>query len=1020
MRFNNTEKKFELKRRIIDNLRKFVPSKLEEIQDILEGEDEDSWNYEFITCGDEKNKCRKCALDYFLEDLKYIPEITQVGETHAIARLAQAGDIKSRNQLVEGFIRLALKAAKSLFPLGEIEDMVQEACIGLIYAVEKFDIEKNYNFHNYGYKWAWQKASRYVADNGIIRLPVHLMGRIADFVKVNFTLWQKLSREPTDSEIAKEMFTVDSEEIRRELSAEPGFEIEIDHELVDVKFSQKKNEKIERLRELKYIIESQSPISLHNKIGKDNEHLLSDYIEDNTYRPEKSAISSSLKEKLKDAFNNLTDREEKVICLRFGLDDGYRRTLEEVGKEFGVTRERIRQIEAKALKKLRHPNRKRFLKGYKLYPTEDSDVRPSIHLENDRSLLVQIDRIFSRNTIDYWNFLWNSLDGCSIEKIYKGYYMGRNFDLKNNLHHRKRIVQYLQARKPGAKRRKHNKEKNKPILKAKQKNVIAPLVKKEVPPRINRTIQKNGVPPLNKNAPVRATHKSKNPPVNKKVPVGSIRKSRITPLNRKIPYRIDRKDIKFPGKKVFRIESPPDKPKHVISVLDENTIKEMNRICEELFFNYGNKMHISDFCFWIKNTINGIDESEISAGLMRIRESDEMHFQKVVTGYLSSTDSIAMKKGKYIYHRKKWAINYSDDLGETIEAVLEREGNPLHYREIDRIVRNSNANHRNVGDQAVYQCIISNDKFIRTDRGIYGLKKWGIKEWDPEDAVIGFLKEKSTPQWKNIIIRELTGDNSFTERQIVTVLERSHKIEETDYLRYGLMEWNEVEKQGIPEEESDKSVKTDSLWNIDSLICEILEKGDFGEIDRERIKLIFPIVAGMGSVSMFDIVKKLIEEGRYSEIRRLILGRKPSSPISHIMDGTDCCVKCDEPRGCFDYLKRDTLYNRKAYLLTIRNSWAKKLLDEMDEVYVYNRLIKEPLYLRFTVNYRFPFLKRELTELGFIEESHFLYKKNGIYCPFDDVWRFSNSDLKNFNSVTPQSAGEKVSLKEFDQLLEPS
>lgn len=295
-----------------------------------EGEDEnDETDVENIDLTVPEGVSIEDPVRMYLKEIGKVPLLT-ADEEIELAKRMENGDENAKKRLAEANLRLVVSIAKRYVGRGMLFlDLIQEGNLGLIKAVEKFDYRKGYKFSTYATWWIRQAITRAIADQArTIRIPVHMVETINKLIRVSRQLLQELGREPTPEEIAKEM-----------------------------------NMSVDRVREILKI--SQEPVSLETPIGEEEDSHLGDFIQDdNVPVPADAAAFTMLKEQLEEVLGTLTEREQKVLRLRFGLDDGRARTLEEVGKEFNVTRERIRQIEAKALRKLRHPSRSRKLKDY--------------------------------------------------------------------------------------------------------------------------------------------------------------------------------------------------------------------------------------------------------------------------------------------------------------------------------------------------------------------------------------------------------------------------------------------------------------------------------------------------------------------------------------------------------------------------------------------------------------------------------------------------------------------------------
>jgi len=327
-----TLKEFELLKFLMENkgIVAMVPESDTEDDIILDVEDEPTEEeLENIEMAVPDGVSIEDPVRMYLKEIGKVPLLT-AEEEKELAMKMEAGDMEAKKRLAEANLRLVVSIAKRYVGRGMLFlDLIQEGNLGLIKAVEKFDYRKGYKFSTYATWWIRQAITRAIADQArTIRIPVHMVETINKLIRVQRQLLQELGREPYPEEIAEKM----------------GLPVE-------------------RVREIQKI--SQEPVSLETPIGEEEDSHLGDFIQDdNVPVPAEAAAFTLLKEQLVEVLGTLTEREQKVLCLRFGLEDGRARTLEEVGKEFDVTRERIRQIEAKALRKLRHPSRSRKLKDY--------------------------------------------------------------------------------------------------------------------------------------------------------------------------------------------------------------------------------------------------------------------------------------------------------------------------------------------------------------------------------------------------------------------------------------------------------------------------------------------------------------------------------------------------------------------------------------------------------------------------------------------------------------------------------
>ncbi len=334
MGFNLAEEQYDriletLEQNNLEFLKINEPEDEDDEPDLNDEDDEEVPDVENIDLSVPDSVSIEDPVRMYLKEIGKVPLLTAEEEIE-LAKRMEIGDEEAKKKLAEANLRLVVSIAKRYVGRGMLFlDLIQEGNLGLIKAVEKFDYRKGFKFSTYATWWIRQAITRAIADQArTIRIPVHMVETINKLIRVSRQLLQELGREPTPDEIAESM-----------------------------------NMPVERVREILKI--SQEPVSLETPIGEEEDSHLGDFIQDDQVPvPADAAAFTLLKEQLEEVLETLTEREQKVLRLRFGLDDGRARTLEEVGKVFNVTRERIRQIEAKALRKLRHPSRSRKLKDY--------------------------------------------------------------------------------------------------------------------------------------------------------------------------------------------------------------------------------------------------------------------------------------------------------------------------------------------------------------------------------------------------------------------------------------------------------------------------------------------------------------------------------------------------------------------------------------------------------------------------------------------------------------------------------
>ena len=987
----------------------------------------------------------KSSMDYFLKDLQNIPEITDRKEVFTLVKLAQAGDMEARNILVEGFLRLLLNSATFRFLWEEIPDLIQEGCIGLINAVEKFDITKASNIHSYANLWIRQTMSRYASENSLIRIPIHAVEDTQKMLKHLFELWFQLGREPSKSEISKKIFPIDRNMITKQMWETSRkrkyygdiYQVDKFNKIVDERVEQEIFNNVPKVESLLDHLTQNYKVSLDLCLDEETGIKISDFIIDPDKNISDGAILKNRSESITDALYFLTARQKKVLELRFGLKDGKARTLQEVGEVIGVTRERIRQIEANALKKLQHPTRAKRLKVYDKNTVNVAKPAPFIDLTNDKLHRQKLGKIISGNNIQYWNYLWNNLDDIDYFDIFRAVYWQKNYDLENNRIMRDKILDYLKNR--DTRGRKHSRFILYQIVEKILTKNERPMTTREIYYEIKQygSYSFNSISAtcynhqeifVKKGAKwgVREVDYSLKSSIEQ-MELLEIKLSKKTgePLEQKTASRDEEEKAKVENRKIkiFKADKitsskklTTTKPKTPATKKWRSTsglVKEINnfidRTTKELLETRGEKIHFSDYCFILNEAIQEKCncDGEFAQAIYDLTNKGKS-IEKLVERRAVSGTGCGIKRDDYVYDPSVWALKFSFDLTEAVTEILNRKGEPMYYQDVLEILQQQNTHFKNIQKQKVYNRLTQNpDIFIRTARGVYGLKKWGLKEWSPQDALVVFLREAGKPRYKNTILRELCENGGFSEKVTESAIKNTPQVVELKHEMYGLKEWIEEENRQV------ETISSPDMVN--EMVEEVLDRCDLGAKDQERVKILIPILLENESLSMFDIISRLIDEHRFEDIREYFLGTQGSSPEVNIKDGTDVCVLCDNRHKCFeDDVK--SIFHKKDILLKTRNIYSNNLLERLrftNNADTFRILLEKPLYLRFLVNYQLVvWLKNKLKRVAVLNSSRVLIKEKGKYCPFDDVWSLNREFRERFIAVDQYGLSNKPQQEE--------